>query len=96
MGAVTKRRAFPLLLALLALVLAGASVPHLHTATEPGLWNHDHDLSLMAALGSHACEPEAMPALGPVPTAAAAPASAPAPHAAAPSRPSAPRAPPLT
>jgi hypothetical protein len=38
-----------LLLALLALLLQGGSVPHLHLAAEPGLFNHDHDLSALAA-----------------------------------------------
>jgi hypothetical protein len=92
---VTKRRVLPLLLGLLAFVFAGAIVPHLHTATEPGLWNHDHDLSLMAAGGTHAAEPDVMPVLGLVPSPAAVFAPLVAEHSAAPLRPSAPRAPPL-
>jgi hypothetical protein len=92
---VTKRRVFPLLLGLLAFVLAGASVPHLHTATGPGLWNQDHDLALMAAVGTHAGQPDAMPALGLVPSPAAVFAPPVAEHSTAPLRPSAPRAPPL-
>jgi hypothetical protein len=95
LGAVTKRRAFPLLLGLLAFVLAGASVPHLHRATEPGLWNQDHDLSLMAAVGTHAAEPDAMPVLGLAPSPAAVFLPPVADRSAAPLRPSAPRAPPL-
>ena len=92
----TKRRVFPLLLGFLAFLLAGASVPHLHTATEPGLWNHDHDLTLMATFGSQACQPDAMPVLGLVPALATAPMLATAHLAGAPLRRSAPRAPPLS
>jgi hypothetical protein len=95
LGAVTTRRVFPLLLGLLAFILTGASVPHLHTGGEPGLWNQAHDLSLMAAVGMHAAEPDAMPALGLVPSPAAVFAPPVAAHSAAPLRPSAPRAPPL-
>jgi hypothetical protein len=59
------RRALPLLLlAVVALLLAGASLPHTHAATSPGIWNADHDLTLMAAFGTHACQLEAMPVLG--------------------------------
>jgi hypothetical protein len=60
----SKRRALPLLLAVVALLLAGASLPHTHAATGPGIWNADHDLTLMAAFGTHACQLDAMPALG--------------------------------
>jgi hypothetical protein len=95
LGAVTKRRVFPFLLGLLAFVLAGASVPHLHTATGPGLWNYDHDLTLMAAVGTYAGQPDAMPALDLVPAPAAVFAPPVADHTAASLRPSAPRAPPL-
>ena len=48
----------------MALLLAGASLPHTHAATSPGIWNADHDLTLMAAFGTHACQLEAMPVLG--------------------------------
>jgi hypothetical protein len=95
LSAVTKRRVFPLLLGLLAFVLAGASVPHLHSATEPGLWNQDHDLSLMAAVGTHAGQPDAMPAFGLVASPAAVFAPPVADHWVAPLSPFAPRAPPL-
>jgi hypothetical protein len=60
----SKRRALPLLLAVAALLLAGASLPHTHIATSPGIWNADHDLTLMAAFGTHACQFETMPVLG--------------------------------
>lgn len=60
----SKRRVLPLLLAVVALLLAGASLPHTHAATSPGIWNADHDLTLMAAFGTHACQLEVMPVLG--------------------------------
>ena len=60
----SRRRALPLLLGVVALLLAGASLPHTHAASTPGLWNADHDLTLMAAFGTHACQLEAMPVLG--------------------------------
>lgn len=59
----TKLRTLVLLLGLSASVLAGASLPHLHASGEPGLWNQEHDLSLMAALGSAAAQLDAAPAL---------------------------------
>ncbi len=52
--AVTKLRAFLLVTGLAAFLLAGATLPHLHASGEFGLWNEEHDLSLMAALGSAA------------------------------------------
>ena len=60
----SKRRAFPLLLAVVAMLLAGASLPHTHAGSSPGIWNADHDLTLMAAFGTHACPLDAMPVLG--------------------------------
>ena len=60
----SKRRAFPLLLGVVALLLTGASLPHTHAGSTPGLWNADHDLTLMAAFGTHACQLDAMPVLG--------------------------------
>jgi hypothetical protein len=60
----SKRRAFPLLLAVVALLLAGASLPHTHAGSSAGIWNADHDLTLMAAFGTHACQLDAMPVLG--------------------------------
>jgi len=60
----SKRRAFPLLLGVVALLLARASLPHTHAGSTPGLWNADHDLTLMAAFGTHACQLDAMPVLG--------------------------------
>lgn len=67
----SRRRALLLLLGVVAFLLAGASMPHTHAGAAPGIWNADHDLTLMAAFGSHACQPAATPALGLVPTRAA-------------------------
>jgi len=63
-AAMSKRRVFLLLLGVVAFLLAGASMPHTHAGAGPGLWNADHDLSLMAAFGTHACQLDAMPVLG--------------------------------
>ena len=60
----SKRRVFLLLLGVVAFLLAGASMPHTHAGAGLGLWNADHDLSLMAAFGTHACQLDAMPVLG--------------------------------
>jgi len=51
-----------LLLATAAVLLQGAGVPHTHTAARPGLYNHDHDLALLATLHSAAVLAEAPPA----------------------------------
>jgi ABC-type dipeptide/oligopeptide/nickel transport system permease subunit len=61
--AVTKLRAFLLATGLAAFLLAGATLPHLHASGEFGLWNEEHDLSLMAALGSAASLLDAAPVL---------------------------------
>ena len=64
-GAMPKRRILPLLLlGVAALVLAGASVPHIHAGAEPALWNAEHDLTLMATFGTHACQLDTIPVLG--------------------------------
>lgn len=85
-----------LALAVLALVLETASVPHVHLGVNAGLWNQEHDLATLATLGSGAPVPQstAAPPFVLVAssagfTAAAVPASAPRPHAS-------PRAPPVT
>jgi hypothetical protein len=39
-----------LLVALAALLLQGATVPHTHAGVSPGLYNQDHDLALLATL----------------------------------------------
>jgi len=59
-----KRRVLPLLLGVVALLLAGASLPHTHAGSIPGIWNADHDLSLMAAFGTPACQLDAIPVIG--------------------------------
>jgi hypothetical protein len=41
-------------LAVLASVASTGSVPHAHVAGEPALYNQEHDLSTLAALGSAA------------------------------------------
>jgi len=80
------RRVLPLLLGVVALVLAGASLPHTHAGSTPGLWNADHDLTLMATFGTHACQLDAMPVIGIALVLAAAISLAAAPLAAAPAR----------
>jgi hypothetical protein len=77
-----------------AFLLAGASLPHTHASAGPGLWNADHDLSLMAAFGTHACQIDAMPVLGIALTLAAASSLAATHAASAPLRLSDSRAPP--
>jgi hypothetical protein len=89
------RRVLPvLLLAVVALLLAGASLPHTHTASSPGFWNADHDLTLMATFGTHACQLDAMPVIGIAVVLAAALSLAAAHVPAAPARLSGSRAPP--
>ena len=61
----SKRRALLLLLGVMAFLLAGASMPHTHVSAAPAIWNADHDLSLMAAFGTHACQLDATPAVRP-------------------------------
>jgi len=78
------RRVLPLLLAVVALLLTGASLPHTHAGSSAGLWNADHDLTLMATFGTQACQLDAIPVIGiavvlaaAISLAAALPASAP-------------------
>ena len=51
--------------ALLGLVLATGSIPHAHTGLGPGLYNQEHDLTLLAAVGAAAATPEA-PSVAPL------------------------------
>ena len=51
-----------LLLAAAAVLLQGASLPHTHAVARPGLYNQDHDLTLLATLHSAAVLAEAPPA----------------------------------
>jgi len=60
-NAVTKLKALLLVLGLTAFVVAGGTLPHLHASGGFGLWNQEHDLGLMAAVGSAASLSEAAP-----------------------------------
>ena len=51
-----------LLLAAATVFLQGASLPHTHAVSRPGLYNQDHDLVLLATLHSAAVLAEAPPA----------------------------------
>jgi hypothetical protein len=51
-----------LLLAATGMVLQAGSVPHAH-ATNGGLYNQEHDLTLLASLGGHVVLVDAAPAL---------------------------------
>jgi len=53
---------------LLPLVLAGSIVPHTHDGAGIGLYNYEHDLVLMAALGSVAPLPAVVTAVAVVVT----------------------------
>lgn len=79
-----------------ALLLVGTIAPHLHEGAEPGFWNADHDLVLMATFGTtHACQPGVVPALALVLALTATITVSGARAASAPLRRSAPRGPPL-
>ncbi len=52
-----------LLLAVAGLVLQGASAPHTHAASKPGVYNQDHDLVLLATLHGAAVLADVLPAL---------------------------------
>jgi hypothetical protein len=60
-SAVTKLKALLLVLGLTAFVVAGATLPHLHASGGFGLWNAEHDLGLMAVVGSAASLTDAAP-----------------------------------
>jgi hypothetical protein len=90
-----RRRVLPLLLGLVALLLAGTISPHLHAGPGSGFWNADHDLVLMATFGAHACQPGVMPALALVLALTATIALCGVRAASVPLRRSAPRGPPL-
>jgi hypothetical protein len=51
-----------LLLAVAGLVLQGASAPHTHAASKPGIYNQDHDLVLLATLHGAVVLADAPPA----------------------------------
>ena len=64
-----KRPAAPLsfavliLLAVAAMILQTGSVPHLHGGAQAGIYNQEHDLTLLAGLASHGLPADATPAL---------------------------------
>jgi hypothetical protein len=60
-SAVTKLKALLLVLGLTAFVVAGGTLPHLHASGGSGLWNAEHDLGLMAAVGAAASLTDAAP-----------------------------------
>jgi hypothetical protein len=52
-----------LLLAASGMVLQAGSVPHLHAGSEPGVYNEEHDLTLMAGLAGHVLVADSAPAV---------------------------------
>ena len=52
-----------LLLAALGMVVQAGSVPHLHERTDVGLYNEEHDLTLLAGLAAQAIEVAAAPVI---------------------------------
>ncbi len=57
---------FLVALAVTAVVLTAASVPHTHVTVKPGLYNQEHDLSYLAALGGVGPLVQAVSAAAPV------------------------------
>ena len=53
---------FLLLAAILTMLLQGACLPHTHAGVGPGLYNQDHDLTLLATLHGAAVLLDAQPA----------------------------------
>ena len=51
-----------LLLAAAAMVAQLGSLPHLHAGAKAGIYNAEHDLTLLAALAGHGLTPDATPA----------------------------------
>jgi hypothetical protein len=56
-------RAVLLVLLVLPLLLQGAALPHTHTGAPDGLFNHEHDLTLLAITGTVASADAAAPAV---------------------------------
>ena len=50
---------------LLGIVISAGSLPHTHAAFRPGLYNEEHDLTLLAAVGGVGPLPES-PSVSPV------------------------------
>ena len=61
---VTKLKALLLVLGIAVLVVSGACLPHLHASGEFGLWNEEHDLSLISTLGTAASQLDTTPIVG--------------------------------
>ena len=81
-------------LAATGLVLQNGSLPHTHAADGIGLYNQEHDLTLLASFAAHASPADAPPSLIADGVSAAVPAHVPAPHAARHARSAHTRAPP--
>ena len=58
--------AFLVALAVTAVVLSAATIPHTHVTAKPGLYNQEHDLAYLAALGGVAPPVQAVSAMAPV------------------------------
>ena len=52
-----------LLLAALGMVVQAGSVPHLHERNHAGLYNEEHDLTLLAGLAAQAIQVDAAPVI---------------------------------
>ena len=52
-----------LVLATAGMVLQTGSIPHVHAAMQIGLYNAEHDLSLLAGLAAHVIATDAAPTL---------------------------------
>jgi hypothetical protein len=59
------------LLASIAVLLQGGSVPHAHQERDPAFFNAEHDLTLLAGLATQGIAPDALPVV--VPGSASAP-----------------------
>jgi len=57
---------FLVTLAVVAVVFTAATVPHTHVTAKPGLYNQEHDLSYLAALGGGAPLVQSLSAVAPV------------------------------
>lgn len=52
-----------LVLATAGMVLQAGSVPHVHAGSHAGIYNQEHDLTLLASLAGHVVLADAAPAL---------------------------------
>jgi hypothetical protein len=58
--------AFLVALGVIAVVLSAATIPHTHLTAKPGLYNQEHDLAYLAALGGVAPLVPAVRAVAPL------------------------------